>query len=95
VARISACNGLLDRAYGRPQSDYCAPIALPDTSTLQGISMALGVVVEAMGAGRLRLSEAQAICGAIKARREAIELVELEERLERLERATQNDIGRE
>lgn len=91
VARISACTALLDRAYGRAQPDQYLHIALPDTSTLQGISSALGSVVEAVGAGQLRPSEAQAICNIMRVRREAIELVELEQRLARLEKVASRD----
>jgi hypothetical protein len=57
------------------------------------MSVALGRVVEAVGAGQLRPSDALAICNIVRARREAIELVDLQERLERLEKAVSEHAG--
>jgi hypothetical protein len=85
-ARISACNALLDRAYGRSQVGAPIEIDLPDTSTVQGVSSALAAIVNAAAEGKLTPAEAQALCGVVEAQRKAIEMADHEERLERLEK---------
>jgi hypothetical protein len=86
-ARIAASNALLDRAYGRSQVGQPIEIDLPDTSTVQGVSLALAAIVSAAACGKLTPAEAQALCSVIEAQRKAIELADHDERLKRLEKA--------
>jgi hypothetical protein len=86
-ARISACNALLDRAYGRSQIGQPIEIDLPDTSTVQGVSSALAAIISATACGKLTPAEAQALCSVVEAQRKAIEMADHEERLKRLEKA--------
>jgi hypothetical protein len=44
-ARISACNALLDRAYGRSQASQLIQVDLPDISKLGGITEALTAIL--------------------------------------------------
>jgi hypothetical protein len=87
MARIAACNALLDRAYGRSQIGQPIKIDLPDTSTVQGVSSALAAIVSAAACGKLTPAEAQALCSLVEAQRKTIEMADHEERLKRLEKA--------
>jgi len=84
-ARISACNALLDRAYGRSQASQLIEIDLPDVSKVQGITDALTAILRSTADGELTPSEAQALGGLLETQRKAIESAELEARIEQLE----------
>jgi hypothetical protein len=84
-ARISACNALLDRAYGRSQASQLIQLDLPDVSKLGGITEALTAILRSTANGELTPSEAQALGGLLETQRKAIETVELEARIEQLE----------
>ena len=86
-ARISACNALLDRAYGRSQTSQLIEIDLPDISKIDGIANALSAILRATATGQITPSEAQALSSVIETQRKAIETVELEERIEQLEQS--------
>lgn len=62
-------------------------IELPDTSTVAGITAALGVITRAAASGQIAPAEAQSLSALIEAQRKAIETGELLERLEKLETA--------
>ena len=62
---------------------------LPDTSTVQGISEAIGAILAAAAAGQLAPSEAKDLCGLLDARLKALEIVTLEERIAKLEARSQ------
>ena len=86
-ARISACNALLERAYGRSQASQPIEIDLPDSSTLDGITMALTSIVKATAAGELTPAEAHSLSSVIETQRKVIETAELENRIKLLEKA--------
>jgi hypothetical protein len=88
-ARISACNALLDRGYGRSQAGQLIEIELPDVSKVEGITIALSAIVRATATGQITPSEAQALTSVIETQRKAIESTELEARIEQLERVAQ------
>ena len=93
-ARISACNALLDRAYGRSQASQPIELDLPDTSTIDGVTRSLTAILEATAAGRLTPPEAQSLSSVIETQRKAIETAELAARIERLEEAVARRVGR-
>ncbi len=74
--------------HPRPQP-VARPIAidLPDTSTVEGITAALGVITKAAASGQIAPAEAQSLSALIEDQRKAIETGELLERLEKLETA--------
>jgi hypothetical protein len=84
-ARISACNALIDRAYGRSQNSQLVELDLPDVSTIDGVTKALSVVVDAAAKGKISPADAQALSGVIGMQQKALEMAELEIRLKRLE----------
>ncbi|KAB0680165.1 hypothetical protein [Aureimonas leprariae] len=62
-------------------------IALPDTSTADGVRDAIAAVIEAVSYGDLSPAEAQQIVAVIEAQRKAIETADILPRLEKLEAA--------
>ena len=86
-ARISACNTLLDRAYGRSQASQLIEIELPDVSKIDGVTNALSAILRATATGQITPSEAHALSSVIETQRKAIETVELEERIKQLEQS--------
>ena len=86
-ARISACNALLDRAYGRSQASQLIEIELRDMSRADDIANALSAILKATATGQITPAEAHALSSVIETRRKAIETAELEDRIERLEQA--------
>jgi hypothetical protein len=92
-ARISACNALLDRAYGRSQASQLIQLDLPDVSKLAGITEALTAILRSTANGELTPSEAQALSSVIETQRKAIESAELERRIERLEESSSRQDG--
>src|SRR4051812_31525328 len=51
-ARISACNSLLERAYGRSQASQPIEIDLPDMSTVAGLTKSLATILNATASGK-------------------------------------------
>ena len=84
-ARISACNSILDRAYGRSQASQPIKIDLPDTSTLDGITKALTTIITVTAEGKLTPAEAHSLSSVIEMQRKAIETGKLENRIKLLE----------
>ena len=73
--------------HPRPQPiARCIEIALPDTSTVEGIKGALSVITAAAATGQIAPAEAQSLSALVEAQRRAIETTELLERIERLEK---------
>jgi hypothetical protein len=87
TARISACNALLDRAYGRSQASQLIELDLPEICTVEGITQSLATIVRATASGKLTPAEAHSLSSVIEAQRKAIETAELENRIKRLEQA--------
>ena len=87
-ARISACNALLNRAYGRSQASQPVELDLPDTSTIEdGVTRSLTAILEATANGKIAPAEAHCLSSVVELQRKAIETVELEDRIKRLEQA--------
>ena len=86
-ARISACNALLDRAYGRSQASQPVELDLPDTSTIDGVTRSLTAILEATANGKIAPAEAHHLSSVVELQRKAMETVELENRIMRLEQA--------
>jgi hypothetical protein len=86
-ARISACNSLLDRAYGKSQTSQLIDLDLPEVSTVEAITQALTVILSATATGTLTPAEAHFLSIVIETQRKAIETAELEDRIQRLEQA--------
>lgn len=87
-ARISACNSICDRAYGRSASGRTITIDLPDTTTPEGVVKAVAAIVYAVSTGAITTTEASGLVAVIEAQRKAIELNDHEQRLQKLEAAT-------
>jgi hypothetical protein len=86
-ARISACNAICDRAYGRSPIGRPITIKLPDTSTPEGVVKAVAAIVQAISTGEITTNEASDLVAVIEAQRKAIELNDHEQRLKQLEAA--------
>ena len=86
-ARISACNSILDRAYGKSRLSAPIEIELPDTSTPEGVIKAVSAILQAATTGKILPADASDLCAVIEAQRKAIELGDHEERLKLLEAA--------
>ena len=80
-ARISACNALLDRAYGRSQASQPVELDLPDTSTIDGVTRSLTAILEATADGKIAPAEAHYLSSVVELQRKAIETAELEDRI--------------
>lgn len=93
-ARISACNALLDRAYGRSQASQLIALDLPEVSTVEAITQSLTVIVSATATGKLTPAEAHSLSSVIEMQRKAIETAELEDRIRRLEQAAARRVVR-
>ena len=77
-ARISACNALLERAYGRSQASQLIEIDLPEISTLDGITKAFMTIIRVTTEGKLTPAEAHSLSTLMEMQRKAIETTELE-----------------
>ena len=86
-ARISACNALLDRGYGRWLASQPVELDLPEVCNVEGIIQSLTTILRATASGKLTPAEAQSLSGVIEMQRKAIETAELEARIKRLEQA--------
>ena len=84
-ARVSACNAIIERAYGKTLPGRMIFLELPDTSTAEGVKNALSIVVDATASGEITTSEASDLCGVLDSQRRAIELTDIEARLSALE----------
>jgi hypothetical protein len=60
-------------------------IALPDTSTPQGVGQAISAVLAATGTGEIAPSEGRDMIAMLESRLKAIEIIELEARIAKLE----------
>ena len=72
------CNALLDRAYGRSQSNRPVEIDIPDTSSIEGVTKAVAVIIQSAASGRSH--EASDFCALLNPQRNVIELSDLDER---------------
>ena len=86
-ARVSACNSILDRAYGKSRLSAPIEIDLPDTATPEGIIKAVSVILQATATGKILPADASDLCAVIESQRKAIELGDHEDRLKQLETA--------
>jgi len=68
-----------------PRKSRPINIDLPDVSTGKGVSLAQGVVVQAVGDGEITPDEASILSSILEARRKSIELADIEIRLGKIE----------
>ena len=87
TARISALGMVLDRAYGKALPGRLISIELPETGTVEGVTKAVSVIVQAAARGEITPGEASDLCGILEAQRRAIELSDIERRLSAIEAA--------
>lgn len=87
TARVSACNAILERAYGKSLAGRPVVLDLPDTASVEGVTKAIAQIIQAAASGQITPSEAGDLCGLLEAQRRAIELSDIESRLARLEAA--------
>ena len=85
AARVQACNGIIERAYGKAVPGRPIVLQLPDTSTVEGVTKAVAAVVQAAASGEVTPAEASDFCSLLETQRRAIELSDIEERVARLE----------
>lgn len=87
-SRIAMEQARFSRRHVHPRS---APeqrritIALPDTSTSQGVGQAISAVLAAVSSGEIASSEARDMIAMLESRLKAIEVIELEARIAKLE----------
>ena len=81
---MSALKLCLDRICP-PRKSRPINIDLPDVSTGKGVSLAQGVVVQAVGDGEITPDEASILSSILEARRKSIELADIEIRLGKIE----------
>jgi hypothetical protein len=55
---VSACNAILERAYGKALPGSTIVIDLPDTSTADGVKMAMAQIIQAAAGGDMTPAEA-------------------------------------
>jgi hypothetical protein len=87
TARIQACNGIIERAYGKAVPGRSIVLQLPDTSTVEGVTKAVAAVVQAAASGQVTPAEASDFCSLLETQRRAIEISDLEARFAKLESA--------
>jgi hypothetical protein len=85
TARVSACNAILERAYGKAAAGRPLRLQLPDTSTVDGVTKGVAAVVQSAASGEITPNEASDLCALLDAQRRAIELSDIEARLLKLE----------
>ena len=85
AARVSACNAILERAYGRSPTSLPIEIDLPKTETPEDVSRAISAIIQRTAEGRISPAEAASLCGLLETQRRAIELTDLEQRIAALE----------
>jgi hypothetical protein len=81
---LVAARMILDR-LAPPAKERPISIDLPDIATVEGVSAAQQVIVQAVAAGDLLPGEGTALAGIVENRRKAIETEELERRIAVLE----------
>ena len=81
---ISAARLVLERLVP-PTKERPIFVALPDTTTAEGVAKAQAAILQAVAAGDVLPGEAAALSGIVEARRKAIETQELEQRISALE----------
>ena len=81
---LSAARLVLERLVP-PVKERPIFLALPDTSTTDGIADAQQAILQAVAAGDLLPGEAATMAGIVEARRKAVETNELEARISALE----------
>ena len=85
AARVSACNAILERAYGRSPASVPIEIDLPKTETAEDVSRAVAAIIQTTAQGRISPAEAASLCGLLETQRRVIELTDLEMRIAALE----------
>jgi hypothetical protein len=85
AARVSACNAILERAYGRSPTSVPIQIDLPKTETAEDVSKAVAAIIQTTAQGKISPAEATALCGLLETQRRVIELTDLEMRIAALE----------
>ena len=66
-------------------------LELPKIETPAGVVAAIGVVLDAVGAGKITPSEGQALAGLLEAQRKNMETLELEARIAAVEQSIKNE----
>ncbi len=85
TARVSACNAILERAYGRSPASVPIEIDLPPIETAEDVSKAVAAIIQTTADGKISPAEAAALCGLLETQRRVIELTDLEIRIAVLE----------
>jgi hypothetical protein len=85
AARVSACNAILERAYGKSPASVPIEIDLPKTETVEDVSKAVAVIIQTTADGKISPAEATTLCGLLETQRRAIELTDIEMRIAALE----------
>ncbi len=85
AARVSACNAILERAYGRSPASVPIEIDLPKTETAEDVSKAVSAIIQTTAEGKISPAEAATLCGLLETQRRVIELTDLEKRIAVLE----------
>ena len=85
AARVSACNAILERAYGRSPASVPIEIDLPNTETAEDVSKAVAAIIQTTAEGKISPAEAAILCGLLETQRRVIELTDLEMRIAALE----------
>ncbi len=85
AARVSACNAILERAYGRSPAGVPIEIDIPKTDTAKDVSKAVSAIIQTTAEGKISPAEAATLCGLLETQRRAIELTDLEIRIAALE----------
>ena len=85
AARVSACNAILERAYGKAPTSAPIVIDLPKTETAEDVCEAMSKVVQSVAAGEITPADASSLCGLLESQRRIIELTELEVRIAAIE----------
>jgi hypothetical protein len=85
AARVSACNAILERAYGKSPTSAPIVIDLPKTETAEDVCMAMSTVIHSVAVGEITPADASSLCGLLESQRKIIELTELEVRIAELE----------
>lgn len=83
---LAAARLVLERLVP-PAKERPISLALPDVSTMRGVSAAQAAILRAVAEGALLPTEAQTLAGIVEARRKAIETEDLEARISALEQS--------
>ncbi len=81
---LGAAKMVLER-LAPPMKERPVSLALPDTSTAEGIAAAQNAILQAVAAGDLLPGEGTILTGIVEGRRRAMETLELEQRITKLE----------